>query len=161
MHPQQYNTPNHRTIAPWHRALSGAAVAAACEERRDAGLKHEVTDWLTLSGLLELETGSQRNELDSSTAHSHDDDFDKSLQVGALVAPLSWLKVELTCEYDDEENEHVLDEAFASVEIADLEPELGKLYVPFGVYYSNFASGPVLEFGETRGCSARPPLRRQ
>jgi hypothetical protein len=55
MHPQQNNTPNHRTLVAWRRALSGAAVAAARKERRDAGIKHEVTDWLTLSGLLELD----------------------------------------------------------------------------------------------------------
>ncbi|UCC56955.1 MAG: LbtU family siderophore porin [Gammaproteobacteria bacterium] len=120
------------------------------EERREAGLKHEITDWLTLSGLLELEYEFQRFSHNDTSSHSHDDDFTKTLQIGAELHPFSWMKGELIYEYDDEANRHTLDEGFASFEAGDFELEAGRLYVPFGVYFSHFVTGPVLEFGETR-----------
>jgi len=120
------------------------------EERRDAGLKHEITDWLTLSGLVELEQEFQRFSHNDDSSHSHNDDFTKTLQIGALLEPLSWMKAELIYEWDDEANRHTLDEGFASLEAGDVELEAGRLYVPFGVYFSHFVTGPVLEFGETR-----------
>jgi hypothetical protein len=120
------------------------------QERREAGLKHEITDWLTLSGLVELEYEFQRFSAYDTSSHSHDDDFTKTLQIGAELNPFSWMKGELIYEYDDEANRHTLDEGFASFEAGDFELEAGRLYVPFGVYFSHFVTGPVLEFGETR-----------
>jgi len=121
------------------------------EERREAGLKYKVTDWLTVSGLVELEYIFQRFSLSDSSRHTHDDDFSKSLQLGAEITPTSWLTGELIYEYDDEgSGSHTLDEATASFEAGDFELVAGKQYVPFGVYLSHFVSGPILEFGETR-----------
>jgi hypothetical protein len=60
------------------------------------------------------------------------------------------VKGELIYEYDDEANRHTLDEAIAAFEAGDFELAVGKQYVPFGVYFSHFVSGPLLEFGETR-----------
>jgi hypothetical protein len=64
------------------------------------------------------------------------------------------VKGETIYEYDDKSNRHTLDEAIAAFEGGDFELELGKLFVPFGVYFSHFVSGPLLEFGETRGRGA-------
>jgi len=37
------------------------------------------------------------------------------------------------------------------VNLGDWGMKIGRLYVPFGVYYSHFVTGPLLEFGQTRG----------
>ena len=42
------------------------------------------------------------------------------------------------------------DEAFLSLEKDPWELTLGKQYTPFGVFFSSFVSGPLLEFGETQ-----------
>jgi hypothetical protein len=62
------------------------------------------------------------------------------------------MRGELIYEYDDddESNKQTIDEAILAFEGGDFELELGKLFVPFGEYFSHFVSGPLLEFGETR-----------
>ncbi|MET0052945.1 MAG: hypothetical protein ABW095_17945, partial [Candidatus Thiodiazotropha sp.] len=42
------------------------------------------------------------------------------------------------------------EEAFISFDFEPFELSLGKQFTPFGLYYSNFITGPMLEFGETR-----------
>ena len=42
------------------------------------------------------------------------------------------------------------DEAVLAFETGPWELALGKQYLPFGVYFSNFVSGPLVEFGETQ-----------
>lgn len=120
------------------------------EERREAGLKYQITRWLAVSGLVEFEYLYQRYSLYDTAAHSSDDDFSKALQLGMELTPWSWVKGELIYEYDDEANRHTLDEAIAAFESGDFELAVGKQYLPFGVYFSHFVSGPILEFGETR-----------
>jgi hypothetical protein len=122
------------------------------EERRDAGVKHEITDWLTASGLLEFEGILQSFSLFDTSSHPQEDDFTKTLQLGLEISPLSWMRGELIYEYDDddESNKQTIDEAILAFEGGDFELELGKLFVPFGEYFSHFVSGPLLEFGETR-----------
>jgi hypothetical protein len=122
------------------------------EERRDAGVKHEITDWLTASGLLEFEGILQSFSLFDTSSHAQEDDFTKTLQLGLEISPLSWMRGELIYEYDDddESNKQTIDEAILAFEGDDFELELGKLFVPFGEYFSHFVSGPLLEFGETR-----------
>lgn len=137
--------------ASYDKAPEDIRIYRTPEERREAGLKYQVTDWLTVSGLAELEYTFERFSLTESSSHTHEDDFSKSLQFGAEITPTSWLTGELVYEYDDEgSGSHTLDEATASIEAGDFELVAGKQYVPFGVYYSHFVSGPVLEFGETR-----------
>lgn len=123
------------------------------EERREAGTRYSITDWLSVFALLELEYDRHRLDIVNGSS-SADDQFAETLEVGFEFEPLSWLKAELIYEYDGESNTLTLDEALAAAEAADFELELGKLYVPFGVYYSNFITGPLLEFGETRARAA-------
>jgi len=120
------------------------------EERREAGLKYELSDWLAVSGLVEFEYLYQRSRLFDASGHTSGDEFSKTLQADLELTPWSWVKGELLYEYDDEANRHTLDEAYAAFEAGHFELAIGKQYVPFGVYYSHFVSGPILEFGETR-----------
>jgi hypothetical protein len=120
------------------------------EERREAGLKYHITPWLALSGLVEFEYLYQRYSSYDTTGHASDDDFSKALQVAMELTPWPSVKGELIYEYDDEANRHTLDEAIAAFEAGDWELAVGKQYLPFGVYFSHFVRGPLLEFGETR-----------
>jgi len=120
------------------------------EERRDAGQKHEITEWLQISPLIELEYSSQTFkpfELSDSTLTENS----KTLQLEIEIMPTDWLTSEIVYEYDDQLDEFILDEAVAELEANDFKLELGKIYLPFGEYYSRFVTGPMLEFGETRG----------
>ncbi len=117
------------------------------DERRKAGLKYEINEWISLTGLLESEY------LYESSAND-EDEFSASLQLGLEVNPLSWAKLELVYEYDAATNDQILDEAIAGFEAGDFDAELGMLYVPFGEYFSHFVTGALLEFGETRDIGA-------
>ncbi len=120
------------------------------EERRDTGVKHQLTEWLTAAGLIEFESVVQRQYPTETSARGSDDESATLLQVSLGLAPVSWATAELIYEYDTAADEHRLDEALIAAEMDDLEMELGKLYVPFGEYFSHFVTGPLLEFGETR-----------
>jgi len=128
-----------------------ARVYVTPEERREAGAGHQVTRWLNVGGLLDLEQTGVRYGLADGPGHTRESDFGKSLELDATVTPLSWLKSELVFQYDDEGSDsYRFDEATVSAEAGDFELALGMQYVPFGTYLSHFATGPVLEFGETR-----------
>ena len=66
------------------------------------------------------------------------------------VSPWEQIKGELLLEYDTDASQLIADEAFIALDAGEWEFELGRLYTPFGVYLSQFASGPILEYGETR-----------
>ncbi len=128
-----------------------ARVYVTPEERREAGLGHQVTRWLNVAGLLELEQIGLRYDLADRSGHANENDFGKSAQLGATVTPVSWLKGDLVFQYDDAGSDsYRFDEAVIAAEAGDFELAAGMQYVPFGSYLSHFATGPVLEFGETR-----------
>ena len=120
------------------------------EERRDAGIKHALTDWLEVSPLIELEYNKQRFVTDDSAAT--DTTFSETantFQLEIVLDPVDWVTVEIVYEYDDLLEEVILDEALAEFELNKFKLELGRLTVPFGEYYSRFVTGPLLEFAET------------
>ena len=123
------------------------------EERRSAGLKYKITDQITLTGLFESEYIYEGFKLDDDS-RAHEDEFSAPLQLGLEMVASSWAKVELVYEFDIAINEHILDEAILILEAGDFDVELGKVYMPFGEYFSHFVTGPILEFGETRDAGA-------
>lgn len=122
------------------------------EDRREAGIKHEIFPWLTVAGLLESEWSNERLKPVEDGVQTRDRELGNAVQVAAEITPTDWSKLELIYEYedDDEHNRHILDEAVLSVEYGDVEWEAGRIYVPFGEYFSHFVEGPILEVGETR-----------
>lgn len=136
-----------------------ARIYTTREERRDAGLRHEVTDGLTVSGLLELEGAAQQFALRDDDTTPGDSEYSGVLELSAELEPAEWLTGEVIYEIERESEtgwrEPGLDEATAAVEVGAFELEGGRLYVPFGEYFSHFVSGPILEFGETRGAGAK------
>jgi hypothetical protein len=118
------------------------------EERREAGMGRELTDWLTVSGLLEIETA---HAWDSFRGGEHDyEETEETLQLGFGLTLTETLGAELVFEYEAETGLSKLDEGLLSYESEAWGAEAGRFYVPFGEYFSSFVIGPMLEFGETR-----------
>ena len=121
------------------------------EERRNAGQAHQLTDWLSIAGLIEGEYVGQWSKLSQSLRRSFSDDNSQTLQIAADLTLWPWLKGELVYNLDmhgDFQNK--VDEAFISLEKDKFSLDFGKVYLPFGEYFSHFISGPIIELGETR-----------
>ena len=135
-----------------------ARIYTTSEERREAGTLHRLSSWLAVSDLIEFEGGRQWLVLEDPEPDERDGDLSMTLELGAEAVPLRWLRagaiVAMEHEFEGEGAALELDEGTASVILGSFELEGGRLYVPFGEYVSHLASGPLLEFGETRGDGA-------
>lgn len=121
------------------------------EERREAGLKTELTDWLTISGLIEVERAKESSTYVSNIPDIDVDDDVETLQL-ALEAEFSD-NIKAVVVYELEKNEKnvtksTLEEAVLIIDINDFEIEAGRQTVPFGEFYSHFITDPFLSFGE-------------
>lgn len=123
-------------------------------EQREAGLKHRLTSWLTVGGLAELEWQAEKTGFSNRHSSRTDSDNAASVQLSATATPWPFAKGELVLNYDTDIDRIEADEAIASLEYDAWELAYGRQYLPFGVYFSHFASGPLLEFGETRDLAA-------
>lgn len=128
----------------------GGRLYTTQSERREAGLGHPVTPWLTASFLLELESAVEYRDYRGEKPSRRDSEFATNFQLGLVATPWETVTAEWVVEFDSEEGRLFTDEAFVSLETGDFEWELGEMYTPFGNFVSHFASGPILEFGETR-----------
>lgn len=117
-------------------------------ERREAGMGRELTDWLTVSGLVEIETAHARDSFRGGS--SEDEQTDENLQLGFGITFSETLGAELVFEYEAETGSSKLDEGVINYGTEEWGASLGRFYVPFGEYFSSFVVGPMLEFGETR-----------
>lgn len=134
------------------RPADSARFYRSLEERRAAGQGYEITDWLTLSGLLETEAGHTRDKIRNGAPDRREDKFITTVQLGLELGISESFSAELLFESEwDDGQRSVLDEAFLAIEDGRWNLEAGRLYLPFGRFYSNFITGPLLEFGETRG----------
>lgn len=123
------------------------------EERREAGVEHRLLPWLTLAGLGELEWRATRTNFRRSSRHEEQYDAVAGLQLSLTATPWRFLKAEAILDYDSEDRKVGLDEFSAALESGAWELAAGKQYLPFGIFFSHFVSGPLLEFGETRARS--------
>lgn len=123
------------------------------EERREAGLQHELVEGVSVSTFLELEKETseihlvQEQSTISESAHPV-----QVLQLGVIGSWGDSFETEWILEVErDEKTRGLIDEATLSWEFEDLGISLGRFNLLFGEYYSYFVTGPMLEFGETRG----------
>lgn len=122
------------------------------EERRDAGLGKQITEWLRFGGVVELEKEWKKNVIKGKD-NTQNPDTELAIELGFEVDYHDWLEAEVLFAIEDNGRRHYqeLDEGLVGVNLGEWGIKLGRLYVPFGVYYSHFVSGPLLEFGQTRG----------
>lgn len=143
---------NRQTVAT--TAGEGAQVVRIYRspaERREAGLGRHINDWLAASGLAEIETEHSERTFSNSRSNDSRHLTDKTLQLGLNFSIREHLTAELVLEHEIDVNHTLVDEALIVYEGEVLSLEAGRLYIPFGEYYSHFVTGPILEFGETRG----------
>ena len=119
------------------------------EEKREAGVKHQLTPWLIASGLGEIQWDWEKRDLREQDGSDKFQNSSANLQVGFFAVPLDWLNTEIITVYDTATNEWTLDEAELSIVYGAWELTMGKQFLPFGEFISNFSNGPIIEFGET------------
>ncbi|MET0067150.1 MAG: LbtU family siderophore porin [Candidatus Thiodiazotropha sp.] len=126
-----------------------AGIYRTPREQREAGLQREFSEWLRFSGLLEGEALSYRQQYNTPALDKTVREQAATLQLGFIADLYEWAEAEVVFEYDSDPDEIVVEEAFITLDFEPFELSLGKQYTPFGLYYSNFITGPMLEFGET------------
>ena len=123
------------------------------DERREASLGISLTEWLKFGAVVEVEKEWQKNNFRGNDNDTTDDpDTQLAIELGLEVLYQEWLEAELLFAIEDNGRRHYqeVDEALVGVDLGDLGIKFGWLYVPFGVFYSHFVTGPILEFGQTR-----------
>ena len=118
------------------------------EEQREVGLRHEITPWLIMNGLAEHEWEQSQFGLSNQDFHDQTENTSTNVQLGFEITPVDDVKVEWITEYDSDVDKWVTDEATIAYETGPWEWVAGKQNMPFGVFISHFATGPILEFGE-------------
>ncbi|MCA9472609.1 MAG: LbtU family siderophore porin [Nitrospirales bacterium] len=123
------------------------------EERREAGLGKQVTEWLKIGGVMDLEKEYRANRVRAGRNSNDDPDPELAVELGFEVQYGEWFEAEVLFAVEENGRRHYqeLDEGLIGIDLADFGFKLGQLYVPFGAYYSHFVTGPLLEFGQTRG----------
>ncbi len=123
-------------------------------EKREAGLHRQLTPWLTLSGLVELEWNKDRFSVARNADVIRQEDQALTVQVGLIATPLEGVNAELVLEYDTDTDRVKTEEFIIGAESDPWELVVGKQYLPFGEYFSRFVTGPIIELGETRDTAA-------
>ncbi len=123
------------------------------DERREAGLGTQITDWLKLGGVVELEHDLENEVSRNDNMSLSEDTPALAMEIGFEVNYEEWLEAEVLFAIEENGREHYqeLDEALIGVDIEDFGLKVGWLYVPFGAFFSQFVTGPFLEIGQTRG----------
>lgn len=127
------------------------------EGKKTAGLASQLTDKITLSGLLEVEGSLQADEYANGNSESTSDLTLATAQLGLGIKGNDNISGNLLLLYEEgENNDHVsIDEATINIEYGALSGRFGKQYVPFGNFYSHFISDPLtLELGEAQETAA-------
>lgn len=112
--------PQHRCFCQGGTAESGkpdsVRLYSTPSEQREAGLKHQLTPWLTAGGLAELEW--TYDKVGFSNHHSNRSDADKTanIQLSATAMPWSFAKGDLVPDYDTDTDRLEVDEAVVSLE---------------------------------------------
>lgn len=120
------------------------------EDRREAGLGTQLTDWLTFSGLIEVESLREGTEFDVVLSDHMDFSTDPAVQAAFDLSLFDIAEAEIIFEYTEDSHEPIMDELIIAGDIGDFGFNVGRYYAPFGLYYSNFINGPMVEFAETR-----------
>ena len=147
---QQFTTVEEKSSTE----LEQVRIYSNPEQRREAGFGTPLSEWLTVSGLFEIEKVFKKNRVENAQHIDMDEARSHTLQLGFEAEFSEYLKAEWVVEGEYQELLNTrFEQATIVYELESLSLELGYQELPFGEYYSHFISGPLLEFGETTASS--------
>lgn len=129
----------------------GGRIYTTPREKRAAGLGSKLTDWLTFYGLVEVELASVEDRYRGNAKDAGADRTGTTVQLGFKAEFDEQSAAEIVLEFDSDNPDSSLDEAFIELKKDDAGLSIGQMMVPFGAYYSHFITDPLLQFGETKG----------
>lgn len=110
----------------------------------------QISEWVTLSGLLEAEVGFESSDLNDT------DDSDITLatvELGIEAKPLEWITGSMVFLWEEDDNDLNVDQGFITLGASESIPyylTVGKIYVPFGAFETMMISDPItLDIAET------------
>ncbi len=121
------------------------------EERREAGLGTQVTEWLKISGLIEVEREKTKFRRSDGSKFIEKEPLVKNLQLALDFEFSDSFEAEIVMELEKSKHSNSkIDEAALTWDWQELSISTGMISPSFGEYFSHFVVGPMLEFGETR-----------
>ncbi len=150
--PLAYSDDNAETESDNAQAHEAVRIYRNPEERREAGFGTPINDWLTVSGLFEIEKIYKDDYFTNNRSENQDEPRSHTLQFGFEAEFSESLSADFVFEAEyQNELKTKAEEAVLKYDLDDWGFELGYQDLPFGEYYSHFVTGPLLEFGETTG----------
>jgi len=132
-----------------------AEIYHTLAEKKSAGLSSNITDRISISGLIEVEGAAEKIGYEDGSTESGSDMTLATAQLGFGVKLTEEVSGNFSLLHEEDATDLEVDEAAIDVNYAPFFARFGRLYVPFGVFNSHFISDPLtLELGETRETAA-------
>lgn len=125
----------------------GAELYHRLDEKKEAGLSSALTERLSISGLIEVDAFAEGLRYRGDGTESSSDLRLGTAQLGLGVEVIPELRGDLTFLYEQGANDDnvTLDEAYLSYASGSWSGRVGRLYIPFGVYFAHFISDPLTQ----------------
>ena len=126
--------------------------SAHCEATE--GMPGAWAEKVSLSGLIEVETGYENLDPDTGSNEESSDIVLATVELGIDADIVKHVSGHILFLYEEDETDLEVDEGIITIDGEDVVPlfiSAGQMYVPFGNFNSHFISDPLtLELGETR-----------
>jgi hypothetical protein len=120
-------------------------------EKKDAGLASNITNRLTVSGLIEVEAGAEKLHLADGSSVAASDLTVATVQLGLGAKINETMSGNISVLFEEGASALDVDEATIDLTQGAWSARIGRQYLPFGVYHSHFINDPLpLALGETR-----------
>jgi len=148
---------SHQSVEERLNALEAqqSELYLSLAQKKAAGLGSSLTENLTFSGLIEVETSGESIRFADGSSETGSDLVLATAQLGFGMKITEAARGNISLLYEEDNTELELDEAAVDINQAPLFGRLGRIYLPFGVFNSHFVSAPLTqELGETRETAA-------
>lgn len=122
------------------------------DDVREKAQRRELTDWLSLQAIAEIEFG-QEQQIPYRGKRIKIDELSSTLDLELEFELSEKVGIEVVFEAEDVKSDIDIDETIIKIELEDTEIEFGKMNVPFGKFSSHFISDSVTNFAETKAKS--------
>jgi hypothetical protein len=135
------------------RPPSTVRIYRTPEERREAAEGTQLLPWLKFGAVVDIEKEWKTNNFKKGIKNVENPDTELAIELGFELTSIEWLEAEILFAIEETGSRHYqeVDEGFVGVNLDDFGTKIGKLYLPFGEFYSHFVTGPLVEFAQTRG----------